>query len=195
MRKPTLFLSCCGSSRFLTSTTHLTARIITTFLDRQEVWTPTAHAADHALCRISAHPDVEFLVIVNPNSGPGGASLPGGDYVREVPRLNSFPNVRTVGYVAIDYCKKPLAESCQEIDLYAGWYRDHDIDGLYVQGIFVDETHNHVSDARSQYMDRLHQFIKALDGLAGERLVRPPPFSSRSSSFHFCFPCMPERLR
>jgi hypothetical protein len=111
---------------------------------------------------------------VNPNSGPGDAPLPGQDYVREVPRLNSFANVRTVGYLAIDYCNKPLAQARAEVDLYAGWRRDHAIDGLYVQGIFIDETHNHVLEARGHYLDDLGQFIKGMDGLAGERLVRQP---------------------
>ncbi|KAH8883161.1 cell surface protein [Thozetella sp. PMI_491] len=120
---------------------------------------------------IAAHPQLNFLVIVNPNSGPGASPLPSHDYVREVPKLNSFPNVRTVGYVAIGYCQRPLRESLQDIQLYAGWSRDHAIEGLHVQGIYVDETPNHASDHSSKYLDDVRDFIKELDGLQGDRLV------------------------
>jgi hypothetical protein len=130
------------------------------------------------LPRIAANPDINFLVVVNPNSGPGSGPLPGHDYVREVPILNSFPNVVTVGYVRIHYCKKPLAETCAEIDTYANWNRNHDIPGLHVQGIYVDETPNHESDISGRYLDHISHFIKHNDGLLGKRMVRmrqPPP--------------------
>ncbi|KAK3342189.1 cell surface protein [Lasiosphaeria hispida] len=127
---------------------------------------------------IAAHPSTEFLVIVNPNSGPGDGPLPGHDYVREVPRLNAFPNVRTVGYVAIDYCRKPLLETCKEIGVYAGWYRDYRdrVTGLYVEGIYMDETPNHADVTQGEYLARLRQHVKEeAEGLRGERLVIQNP--------------------
>ncbi|ETS77282.1 hypothetical protein PFICI_11156 [Pestalotiopsis fici W106-1] len=120
---------------------------------------------------IAAHPDTNFLVVVNPNSGPGDLPLPGHDYVREVPRLNAFANVRTVGYVRIDYCRKPLRESMAEIRQFADWEVGHNIPGLHVQGIYVDETPNHVSKERSEYLDALRLYIKHVNGLMGDRTV------------------------
>ncbi len=120
--------------------------------------------------RIAAYPDVNFLVIVNPNSGPGGMPLPSHDYIREVPKLNAFPNVHTVGYIRIDYCKQPLEQSFHDIKLYADWKKHHDIPGLFVRGIYVDETPNHVSRERGQYLDALREYIKASEDL-GDRLV------------------------
>ncbi|KAK1833936.1 Spherulation-specific family 4 [Podospora conica] len=123
---------------------------------------------------IAANPSLDFLIIVNPNSGPGTEPLPGGDYIREVPRLNAFPNVRTVGYIAVDYCRKPLDKVCDEISTYANWSRQYgdQIEGLYVEGIFVDETHNHFDDARMRYLERLKCFVKdEVEGLRGDRLV------------------------
>ena len=111
---------------------------------------------------------------MNPDSGPGVEPLPGHDYVREVPRLNGFHNVRTVGYVAIDYCRKPLHKVCEEVSVYAGWNRDYkgQINGLYVEGIFVDETHNHPDAVRSEYMDSLGRYIREeVEGLKGDILV------------------------
>ncbi|KAH0598138.1 hypothetical protein MHUMG1_04510 [Metarhizium humberi] len=129
----------------------------------EATWKPLYDAA-------ASYPDVNFLVVVNPNSGPGAAPLPGKDYAREVPRLNAFANVHAVGYVRVDYCRKPLADACAEIDRYARWRRHPDAPpGLHVEGIYVDETPNHYSPDAARYLDHLRRLVKASDGLAGER--------------------------
>lgn len=97
--------------------------------------------------------------------------MPGRDYEREVPKLNSYANVCTVGYVRIDWCRRPLKESYEDIQLYAEWNNKH-IRGLYVEGIYVDETPNHVSKESAEYLDAITSFIKNSEGLAGDRLVR-----------------------
>ncbi|KAL5119596.1 hypothetical protein ACEQ8H_002442 [Pleosporales sp. CAS-2024a] len=127
---------------------------------------------------IAAHPAVEFLVIVNPSSGPGAASLPDGqDYQREVPKLTAAPNVTTVGYVRIDYCRKPLHDVCEEIDRFAGWFTQHgtDVPGMSVDGIYLDETPNHFSPGRKLYLEALYTHIKGKEGLLGQRLVLHNP--------------------
>ncbi len=111
---------------------------------------------------------------MNPNSGPGERPLPGKDYVREVPKLNVHANVRTVGYVRIDYCKKPLSEVYEEIEAYAGWAKDYETSGLGVGGILLDETPNHYTSERAEYLDAVHRHIKATEGLQGNRLVSCP---------------------
>lgn len=121
--------------------------------------------------RISAHPNVNFLVVVNPNSGPGGSPLPSHDYVREVPKLNANANVYTVGYVRVHYCDKPLSEVYEEIDTYAGWAKDYESSGLGVKGILLDETPNHFSPKRAEYLEAVRQHIKATAGILGDRLV------------------------
>ncbi|EFX04998.1 cell surface protein [Grosmannia clavigera kw1407] len=119
---------------------------------------------------IIGYPDLNFLVIVNPNSGPGDADLPGHDYVREVPKLNSYPNVCTVGYVRVGWCRRTLEETFEDIRTYADWKRD-DIPGFYVEGIYLDETPNHVAPERAQHLHALRQYIKNAEGLVGDRLV------------------------
>jgi hypothetical protein len=132
--------------------------------------------------RISAHPSVNFLVIVNPNSGPGGVPLPSHDYVREVPKLNAPANVVTVGYIRIDYCRRPLIEVYEEIDTYAEWGSASGNPLLYVEGILLDETPNHFSPERAEYLEALRQHIKSTEGLHGQRLVHPLPFLSQRVS-------------
>jgi hypothetical protein len=134
-----------------------------------------SHLSDSvAGTRISSYPTINFLVIVNPNSGPGGIPLPSHDYVREVPKLNAPPNVVTVGYIRIDYCCKPLTEVYEEIDTYAGWAKASGNPGLYLEGILLDETPNHYTAERAEYLEAVRQHVKGAGGLQGDRLVSPP---------------------
>jgi hypothetical protein len=118
-----------------------------------------------------------------------------------LPKLTSAPNVTTIGYVRIDYCRKPLHEACEEIDRFAGWVTKHgrDVPGMEMSGIYVDETPNHFSAGRKLYLEALHKYIKGKDGLLGQRLVslKPnlvPAFAAAPLSFlsHAtgCFPCV-----
>ncbi|GAB7340912.1 hypothetical protein MBLNU457_7264t1 [Dothideomycetes sp. NU457] len=130
---------------------------------------------------IARHPSVEFVVIVNPNSGPyaeypnsapGRLSLPGHDYCREIPKLTASGNVSTIGYVRIDYCKKPLSEVFAEIETYAAWSREP---GLGVSGIFVDETPNHHSAHDEEYLNAIKHAIRSLSGFTGASLIMHNP--------------------
>ncbi|ORY18990.1 cell surface protein [Clohesyomyces aquaticus] len=130
----------------------------------EQTWAPLYDA-------ITCHPNVNFLVIVNPNSGPGGIPLPSHDYVREIPKLNAAENVYTVGYIRVHYCKRPISEVYDEIDTYAGWAKDFERSGLGVKGILLDETPNHFSKERAEYLDALRKHIKLASGILGDRLL------------------------
>ncbi|KAJ5931030.1 hypothetical protein N7466_006523 [Penicillium verhagenii] len=129
-----------------------------------ETWAPLYAA-------IEANPNLDFLVIVNPNSGPGEGALPDDNYSREVPRLNGYPNVYTVGYIRIDYCNKPHSTTYAEIEQYASWSADYETTGLGVRGIFVDETPNHYTADRADYLRELTEFIKKTPGILADRFV------------------------
>ncbi|OOF93576.1 hypothetical protein ASPCADRAFT_407739 [Aspergillus carbonarius ITEM 5010] len=123
-------------------------------------WDPLYHA-------ITTNPHLPFLVIINPNSGPGALPSPDANYARELARLHTYPNVRTVGYIRIDYCRKPLSATCDEIDRYATWAEQ----GLGVGGIMVDETPNHYHREKEEYLLKLRDYVKGKEGLGGEKLV------------------------
>ncbi|KNG79840.1 cell surface spherulin 4-like protein, partial [Aspergillus nomiae NRRL 13137] len=118
------------------------------------------------------------LVIVNPNSGPGAPPLPDANYVREIARLNGYANVVTVGYIAINYCKKPLSEALEEVQTYATWAEDYVRTGLGVGGIFLDETPNLSSPEAVEYLAVLQDRIKRTPGLLEN--TRPHPISAVS---------------
>jgi hypothetical protein len=112
------------------------------------------------------------LVIINPNSGPGTAPWwPNEDYVREIPRLNTYENVQVVGYVRATYCERPIEHVFDEIKAYADRCRDEPT-GLGVQGIFLDETTNLFSPEVKQYLDQIDDKVKRINGIGGDKIVR-----------------------
>lgn len=122
------------------------------------------------LYSISNNPNYEFVIVVNPNSGPGGNALPSHDYMREIPKLNNYRNVQTVGYMRIDWCRRPLSETFADIETFARWSTSGR-PGLYVEGIYVDETPNHFTEERAQYLHAVRKYIRALPGFSNRRLV------------------------
>ncbi|KAL4804607.1 cell surface protein [Aspergillus unguis] len=129
---------------------------------------------------IEAYPTLSFLVIINPNSGPGNTSLPDENYTREISRLNNYPNVCMIGYIRIDYCNKPLQECLAEINQYASWTSSNK--QLSMHGIFLDETPNHHTPERAEYLDTLTQSIKSHPGIQSKKLVVHNPGTAPAAS-------------
>jgi hypothetical protein len=119
-----------------------------------------------------AHSDLRFILIINPNSGPGAAPWwPNADYVRELRRLSAYANVQMVGYVRATYCQRPIDDVFEDIETYAAWRNSNVCPGLGVDGIFIDETVNLYSPQAKQYLDSIDDRIVATDGIGGFRLV------------------------
>jgi hypothetical protein len=112
---------------------------------------------------------------VNPSNGPGSAPWwPNADYVREIPKLNAYPNVTTLGYIGTTYGKKPIAEVFEDISKYSTWSGDAQHAGLGVDGIFFDETVNLYTKNDAEYLDCLTKSVKETEGILGNRLVSWP---------------------
>jgi hypothetical protein len=121
---------------------------------------------------ISAYPSLNFIIVINPSSGPGTAPWwPNIDYIREIPRLKAYANVRLVAYVHATYCKRPIGDVFNDIAKYATWSHDESCPGLGVEGVFVDETLNLHSVEAKQYLDSIDEKVKATDGVEGDRIV------------------------
>ncbi|KAL8684158.1 MAG: hypothetical protein Q9224_006561, partial [Gallowayella concinna] len=79
-----------------------------------------ASAWSDVFSTISSHPNVQFEVVVNPNSGPGTTSFPTDpNIIAGVSKLNSFPNVHTVGYVLTGWGSRDNTTVEAEVDVYA----------------------------------------------------------------------------
>ncbi|KDR66047.1 hypothetical protein GALMADRAFT_81286 [Galerina marginata CBS 339.88] len=89
---------------------------------------------------ISTHKTVQFLIVINPASGPGAVnSQPDTNYQACIAQLISTGvsgnNVLIIGYVATGFGNRAVSAVNKDIDTYKGWaaaYRP--------KGIFFDEA-------------------------------------------------------
>lgn len=91
---------------------------------------------------IATHPSIDFQIVLNPSSGPGG-STPGYNihWINAVSKLHSYDNVDTLGYVSAGYGDRDLADITTDIDNWDLWNHYTEAD-ITVDGIFFDETPN-----------------------------------------------------
>lgn len=127
-------------------------------------------------CRASSYPRVHFTAIVNPNSGPGEGALPNEDYTQAIQTLNSFANVRTVGYVATTWCMKNVSSVLDEIAVYSGWGAYDS--SLAMSGIFFDETPTHYTPEYVSYLQTISQAVRDGHGLKGSYVGKRESFIS-----------------
>jgi hypothetical protein len=124
---------------------------------------------------ISAHPDVNFTVVINPGNGPGPDSLPDANYTREIPTLSSYENVRLLGYVYTSYAKRNVSAIRKDIQTYADWPTNSSNPNLAVQGIFFDETPQQYEAQTLTYLQGLTDFVKDQEGLGPDQFVSAIP--------------------
>lgn len=70
---------------------------------------PSNGGWDPVYAAVAAYPSVQFQIVVNPDSGPGAGQYPNSDYVAGLAKLNSYSNVKTIGYVHTSYGKESTA--------------------------------------------------------------------------------------
>jgi hypothetical protein len=87
--------------------------------------------------------------------------------------------VTTVGYVRMEYCKRSVEHVFEDVAIYSGWSKNHESDGIYVEGIFLDEAPNEYSHEVEKYLKTVSENIKAAPGILGQKLV---------SSYFYIYP-------
>lgn len=122
--------------------------------------------------RITSHSNLDFTVIVNPDSGPGLLPYPNNDYTPQIQRLNSYSNVRTIGYVRTGYGVRNITAVLQDVALYAGWDANRTTPGLGMSGIFFDEVVAEYSADNAEYLRTINGAVKDASGLLSDKLVR-----------------------
>lgn len=115
---------------------------------------------------------MDFTVVINPASGPGAAPLPDTNYTREISRLNTFSNVRTIGYVALDYGKRAVDAAYADITKYAEWRTTNP--NLAMQGIFLDESPQLADDHNTTMLAEVKTRIKNTRGLSSGSIGKIP---------------------
>ena len=116
------------------------------------------------------HHQLNFLVVINPNSGPGPLPYPSNDYSPQVQRLNAYPNVQTVGYVRTGYATRNISTVLEEIATYAGW--SSNTTDFAMHGIFFDEAPHQYSADAVDFMTKVNKAVKEESGILGDKTVR-----------------------
>ncbi|KAL4999830.1 Spherulation-specific family 4 [Aspergillus recurvatus] len=136
--------------------------------ETDSTWAPLYNA-------ISTHTNLEFLVVINPSSGPGNSSTPDEAYQTAIRQLNTYPNVQKVGYVRTNYSKRNVSEVLDEVATYAGW-QEQSAD-LAMTGIFFDESPHQYAAETVEYLERINAAVKSASGIEGEKTIIHNPGS------------------
>ncbi|KAF4965113.1 hypothetical protein FSARC_7052 [Fusarium sarcochroum] len=128
---------------------------------------------------IASDSNNQWLVVVNPWNGPGATGRPGDDdpnYITATGKLNSYANVKTVGYVRTNYGKAPLDELKANITSWSLWatYTETDI---AVHGIFFDES--------SADFDYLNEAITFTRSAFGESVTTVCNFGTKAAAEYY----------
>jgi hypothetical protein len=108
-------------------------------------------------------------VVVNPSSGPGTSEFPDDNYSVQLPKLNSYDNVQTVGYVRTGYATQNITFVISEVATYAGWASKNS--SFAMHGIFFDEAPYEYSTAAAEYIQTINKAVKNSTGLQGDKTV------------------------
>ncbi|ESK95233.1 spherulin 4-like cell surface [Moniliophthora roreri MCA 2997] len=116
----------------------------------------------------SAHPNLPFYLVVNPDSGPGlPQTQPNFDYTGCIPQLrNASPNVHIIGYVHTNYGSQPVQAVNTNVTTYAGWSAAYRPDG-----IFFDEAASNAGNV--SYFSTLASQARATFGSSSPVILNP----------------------
>lgn len=116
---------------------------------------------NNATTAISAYPNVQWQVIVNPNSGPGTTGYPtDANFITGISKLNSYANVKTLGYVDTAFTNRAYSAVVSDINVYASW-ADYTNANISIDGIFFDDVNNTASAAVNTYMQNASSYAYA----------------------------------
>ncbi|KAF1937436.1 hypothetical protein EJ02DRAFT_476835 [Clathrospora elynae] len=135
---------------------------------------PSAGAWDPLYAAAKAHQNVDFTVVLNPCSGPCMGSLPDELYLEEVPKLQAYPNIRTLGYVATNYTDKDIESVLAEINTYDNWQKLTGITKMRVDGIFLDETPSTYDPDSYEYLKIAGQAVRQCTSFNGGFVAHNP---------------------
>lgn len=92
---------------------------------------PTDSSWSSVIQAKQAYPNVPFIAVINPNSGPGASS--DSNYVTGIKNLQAA-GIEVLGYVYTSYSSRSTSSVEADVNTYNSWY--------HVNGIFFDEMSN-----------------------------------------------------
>ena len=114
---------------------------------------------DPLFTAIESNPSTNFVIIVNPNSGPENETYPDDEYKAGISKLNSYPRVRCLGYVHALYANRSVDLLLAEVTKYAGWSKYLGSD-IHINGIFIDEVPSAGTSGNVDYIKKINNLVK-----------------------------------
>lgn len=119
--------------------------------------------------RLAAKPNLDFVLIINPSSGPGSSQYPDEQYTAALTQLAKYPNVHKVGYVRTGYATRNVTDVISEINVFSGWASKGP--AFAMEGIFFDESPHQYSAEAVDFMLKASRAVKDATGLQGAKTV------------------------
>lgn len=116
---------------------------------------PSGSALNPLYNAIVSTPLLQYIIIINPNSGPGTTSCPSSDYITAIDKLNKYPNVLLLGYTHTSYTARPVSNVLTDVSRYANWSKCSTTKDVHMDGIFFDEAPDKHSTAAYHYMSQV----------------------------------------
>ncbi|KAJ5908941.1 hypothetical protein N7495_001623 [Penicillium taxi] len=130
---------------------------------------------------LETYPDLKWVVVVNPSSGPGSSASPSTQYATAVNRLSTYSNVQKIGYVRTNYAKRNITSVLADVETYSNWSTQST--SLAMDGIFFDEAPYEYTTASDEYLRQINKAVKSATGLQSNRLIIHNPGTIPDSRF------------
>lgn len=145
----------------------------------------SASAWSNVTAAMAAYPNVQWQVVVNPNSGPGTTTYPDQNYITAIAKLNSYKNVQTLGYVDTRYTQRAYSAVMADISVYASWasYTSADIS---IDGIFFDDVNSTATSSVYTYMHNASAYAYATVPSDVTPVVFNPGALAPTQLFNYC---------
>jgi len=141
------------------------------------------------LTAIDAYPKVQWQVIINPSSGPGTVDSQfyptDPTQIAGIAKLNSYPNVITLGYIHTNYGQRTYSEVTSEVDVYARW-TSYSKANISISGIFFDEISNNPSSDVYKYYQQASAYVYAKFSSAVKKVMFNPGTYASIQLFEIC---------
>ena len=128
---------------------------------------------------IEANTNVNFKVIINPNSGPGGAAgtFPDKNYITGISKLNGYKNTDLLGYVDTAYAQRKYTAATADVDAYYGWSKYTKAD-IHMDGIFFDDNPNSDATSPYNYLTNITKYTRTKMGKSAHISLNPGTYVS-----------------
>ena len=132
---------------------------------------PTATTWQNLYNAASTNPNLPFYVVINPANGPGAqSSHPDSNWISGISQLNTYPNVRTLGYVHTTSATRNINDTITDIYTYANW-STYSGANIGMDGIFFDEAPSAFNTQTSTYMSTVASQARTALGAGRDYVV------------------------